>query len=95
MFNEVNLMREAVEEINQDYANWLLFEAWKEYRLADIFWDDEESEPTNERAYSTHDYAARKLYETWSRYTQIKFECGYHELHKFTEDDFAKFGLVW
>ena len=90
MMAEVNLMCEAAEEINQDYANWLLFEAWKAYNLSCIYWDMNDHD-----AWREHENVAYHLYMAWSKYTNIEFENGFADLNGFTEDDFAKFGLVW
>ena len=70
-------------QVSQETANKLLYQAWKEYKTANMYLEN-----MRDDWYITHNERGKAYYNVWSMVTGFKFEFGYYELSNLTEDDF-------
>lgn len=83
-------MMESATEINQEFANYLLYQAWHNWHMAQI------TAEYGEENCAWYGYweSANNLYKAWSVYTGIEFVNGMVDLDKFTDEDFNSINLM-
>lgn len=77
-------------DTNQAFANYLLHEAYKARKLANIFFDVDE----DDNHWMIYNEKARALYNAWSKYTDIEFTIGFAELDNLTDEDFENIEIM-
>lgn len=86
MMHEIQMMQSAVE-INQDYANYLLYMAWDKLRLSDLFFNENDDSAT---LWMIYEGEAQAYLNAWETYTNIELVYGKVELHKISESQWAE-----
>lgn len=82
---ELQMMTSAVE-INQDYANYLLYMAWDKLRASDMFFNEDDNDST---LWMIYEGEAQAYLNAWETYTGIELVHGKCELHKISESQWA------